>query len=76
MDSAYCMLSIHKKCMDIRHDILWMKKTYGKYVSRITNTKTDDYILQYEERSNKWVHIEIDPITTEHVNIDQDHRGK
>ena len=62
---TYRMLNIRTKRMVLIRDIIWLDKTYGKYVSRKENTKADTYILQDEDDSYNWAHVKIDPVKNE-----------
>ena len=47
------MLTLCTNCIMMSRDITWIKKTYGEYASRKYHTKANNYILQYEDESDK-----------------------
>ena len=53
------------------HDIIWINKTCGEYISRTEHSKYDSYIIQDEGKSDKWAHINIDPLNIEIVRINK-----
>ena len=59
---TYRMLNLHTKFIVLSRDIIWPKKTYGQYVSRKENTKSETYILQDEGKSYDWDHLKTDPV--------------
>ena len=65
------MLNLSTKCIVLSCDVIWPNKTYGKYISRQEHTKAVSYILQDEDKSDKWYYVKIDTIKTEDVNIEQ-----
>ena len=59
------MLNLRIKFILLSHDVIWLNKTYGEYVSRRENTNSNTYILQYEYKSYNWDHVKIDSFKTE-----------
>ena len=60
--NTYRMLNLCTKIIVLSRDVIWLNKTYGKYISRKQNTKSDTYILQDEDKSYDWDHGKIDPV--------------
>ena len=56
------MLNIRTKYIILSHDVIFSNKTYGEYVSRKENTKSDSYILKNKYDYYKRDHIKIDPV--------------
>ena len=54
MGSIYHVLNLCTNCLVLSHDIIWIKKTYGKYVSRGENKKAGNYVLTDEDKNDKW----------------------
>ena len=59
------MLNLGSKYIVLRHDVIWLNKTYGECVQRKENTSADTYILQDEEKYYNWDHIKVDPVKNE-----------
>ena len=53
------MLNIHKKLIVLSHGIIWPNKKYGEYVTRKENAKANNYMLQAEEYSYNWAHVQM-----------------
>ena len=58
----------------ITHDAICAKKIYGKCFTRLEQTKAINYALRYNDDAYKGAHIQINPINSENINMDQDHR--
>ena len=53
MGGTYRMLNQRIKYAVLSCEVIFPSKTYGKYVSRHQHTKDDDYVIQYEDDSEK-----------------------
>ena len=53
MGGIYRMLNQRIKYAVLSCEVIFPSKTYGKYVSRHQHTKDDDYVIQYEDDSEK-----------------------
>ena len=71
MGSNYCILYLRTEHIVLIHDVIWINKTCGSYISRLEHTKAGSYILQDEYDSYNWYHIQIDTVKTEEVKIEQ-----
>ena len=65
--SACHLLNLLTKLIVLIRDNIWLNKTYGEYVSRNYHIRSDSYILQDEDKSDRWDYIIIDPAKTEYV---------
>ena len=54
------MLNTRKKCIVLSCDAICPNKTYSECVSRKEHAKSDNYILQDEDNSDKWDYVKID----------------
>ena len=49
----------------LSRDVIWLNKTYGEYVSRKDHTKSDSFIIQDEDDSDKCSYVKTNPVNTE-----------
>ena len=67
MDSTHHMLNICMSLIVLSRDIIWLNKTYGKYISWWEHTKAGSYILKDEYESNKRAHVKKYPVKNENI---------
>ena len=49
--STYHMLNLRTERIILRHDVIWLNKTYSACISRKLNTKSDTCILKDRDES-------------------------
>ena len=64
MGDIYCMANLCTKQVVMSHDVIWLKKTYGKYEVCLEQTKADRHLLKCDDDENTWFHIKINPDKT------------
>ena len=70
------MLNIRTKYIVLSCNIVWINKTYGDYVSIKDHTKGNKYILQYEDKLDKWSYVKINTVKTEDMKTKQNFSTK
>ena len=71
MGGTYHMLNLRTKNIVRSRDSIWIKKKYIQYIARKCHTKVYNYILQDEDKSNKWDCVKSYPVKTEDVKAEQ-----
>ena len=74
MGKTYHVLNLYTKCIVLGRDVIWLKKTFDKYVVVFNHNKSYEYVLKEKDAMDKWSKLKTDTIRTENMNKDQFHR--